>query len=527
MNPPPVNVFACQFARLVWLLVYEPQNVEEQKEALRSMRDLADVGPVALTRRGVRLFANGVGLPDALAAAADLSTQLEMHGVRTVHFASQAPAADLLTAARLLAMVGTAGDGGAGVRARLTSANVPSIRFSILSEPPSAPSDIDPQMVPGGAGGSAADAAAPPLAAPSFDIVDERGMWQHFRARQSPTDSDESLFARLDDDPAPATAGRIVDDLLTLAEEAASDGRTHVLAEVCAGLTEREGSPRHERLRPLFTAALRRLFRPPLLRAVAQLLPRKRDRAPAYEAVLARAGEDGADAVIELLAQESLATDRRVYLDVLPRLQTGVSTLIHMLGDARWFVVRNAVDLLGEMKVLESEPQVLVLLRHDDHRVRRSAANALVSLGSPRGMRAVEELMKDNSPETRVDAAHALGGRKTERSSTTLRIALDDESHPDVQFALLAALGKVATAEAVDRLIRAAEPARGLLQRKSAELRIAAVQALGEARTPAALAALGTLAEDRDNEVRTAAAAALAHANRVLGIDPAAAESAD
>jgi hypothetical protein len=43
--------------------------------------------------------------------------------------------------------------------------------------------------------------------------------------------------------------------------------------------------------------------------------------------------------------------ERRVYFDALVSLRAGTSTLLHMLGDARWFVARNAVDLLGEMQV--------------------------------------------------------------------------------------------------------------------------------------------------------------------------------
>jgi HEAT repeat protein len=95
-----------------------------------------------------------------------------------------------------------------------------------------------------------------------------------------------------------------------------------------------------------------------------------------------------------------------------------------------------------------------------------------------------------------------------------LRNALEEEPDTEVQYALLAALGKIATAAAVDQLIRAAEPKRRLLERKSTAFRVAAVEALGEARTPAALAALALLREDKEREVRDAATLAYQHANR-------------
>jgi HEAT repeat protein len=260
--------------------------------------------------------------------------------------------------------------------------------------------------------------------------------------------------------------------------------------------------------------ALRRLLRPTVVRGIAQLLPRKREIASELEAVLIRAGAEGADAVIELLAEESLASDRHVYLDVLPRLQAGVPTLVHMLGDTRWFVVRNAADLLGEMRVQSAEPALLPLLEHADERVRKSAANALINLGTTTGFRKVCEMLQAESPKTRAHAAMALASRKDERSTAQLRTVLEDEPDTEVQLALLAALGKIATPAAVEQLIRAAEPKRRLLERKPTSFRIAAIQALAEARTPAALAALGVLKEDKDKEIREAANRAYQHATR-------------
>ena len=66
----------------------------------------------------------------------------------------------------------------------------------------------------------------------------------------------------------------------------------------------------------------------------------------------------------------------------------------------------------------------------------------------------------------------------------------------------------------MEQLIRAAEPKRRLLERKPNSFRIAAIQALAEARTAAALAAIAVLREDKEREVREAAARAYQHASR-------------
>jgi HEAT repeat protein len=87
--------------------------------------------------------------------------------------------------------------------------------------------------------------------------------------------------------------------------------------------------------------------------------------------------------------------------------------------------------------------------------------------------------------------------------------ALEAEADADVQLSLVAALGRVATADAVQRLIALAEPGGRLFNKKSTALRVAAVLALGEAKSPAANATLAALADDREKEVREAVARAL------------------
>ena len=74
-----------------------------------------------------------------------------------------------------------------------------------------------------------------------------------------------------------------------------------------------------------------------------------------------------------------------------------------------------------------------------------------------------------------------------------------------MQAVILAALGRQATDEAVARLLKAAEPDGRLFKRKPTALRVSAVQALAEANTPSALAALKRFADDKDREVRDTA----------------------
>jgi HEAT repeat protein len=183
--------------------------------------------------------------------------------------------------------------------------------------------------------------------------------------------------------------------------------------------------------------------------------------------------------------------------------------LIHLLGDHRWFVVRNTADLLGEMRAMEAENALLDSVKHPEERVRRSVATALARIGTPRALQAVQHLMTDSVPEVRVHAVQGLGGMKSPRAVAALSRALDSESDAEVQAVILAALGRQATDEAVARLVKAAEPDGRLFKRKPTALRVSAVQALAEANTPAAFAALKRYAEDKDRDVRDVAVRAL------------------
>src|SRR5205085_11948174 len=118
---------------------------------------------------------------------------------------------------------------------------------------------------------------------------------------------------------------------------------------------------------------------------------------------------------------ESLSMDRHVFINILQLSQAGIPTIVNMLGDTRWFVMRNAADLLGEMRVKSAESALLPLLQHTDERVRKSAANALINLGTTTGFRAVCEMFQAESPRTRAHAAMALASPRDEKSTAQLR----------------------------------------------------------------------------------------------------------
>ena len=111
--------FARHYSRLVWLLLHETSNVDEQKASLRMLVTVSKDGPVALTSDGADLTANGHDVPGVLSGVTDVVRRTTAHGVREIVFDAGAAPAGVLGSARILAADARIGDGGAGAEATL------------------------------------------------------------------------------------------------------------------------------------------------------------------------------------------------------------------------------------------------------------------------------------------------------------------------------------------------------------------------------------------------------------------------
>ena len=512
--------FARHFSRLVWLLLNESGSVAEQKAALRATVTISKDGPVTLSTTEWRLTVNGDPLPESLTGVQDLTAQMIGHAVRELIIDKGAVPADILGVARILAAEAVPGDGGAAVDKRVTALGAKTVRIVVAGAGVLTARTVG---TPGKPGAKQSESAAPTGAAttatagtptprrhtPPADprgpgiMKEDSGSYLAFAAVPEPKGSPADLLRQLDATRSVNVATRLLDDLVTVTENAAREGLHIYVADAFYGVVKREEALDEADLKRAYVMAMRRLTKPTLLRSVAQMLPRKRERYDEYMAVLMRTGEDGADALIEQLTSAQSLTDRRIYFDALVTLNAGVPALIHMLGDARWYVARNAADLLGEMVAEEALGPLAELLKHDDDRVRRAAITALAKLTSPKALDALRTALRDRSAQVRMQAAAGMGARKGMRTAATLTKALDDEEDPDVQLAIIGSLGRLATTDAVQRLIKLAEPG-ALFKKKSTAIRVAAVQALGDALTPAAQNTLQHLLDDKEKEVKQA-----------------------
>jgi HEAT repeat protein len=557
-----VTTFPARFAELVYLLAHEPAATAEQERVLGEAVTALATSDASLTttQLNVDLLDEGQSLDGV--RLHELVMRMSAHSAHQIDFIARAPRAEILGVARILASDARPNDDGAAFDEQLVKLGATSVeahlgrngfvrtgsmtpstsprvatpfrpmpaldvtpRSSATIATPSTNAPVRPTPANGGRGVIAGAGAltlgaelpdagvarrTPPIGAPSIRDESSRIIEGAIKTKSLAHMSDDELIEQLRTGVTPQNVMRLLDELVVVAEARAQENRWEVVARVFDTFVRTETAAEQDPgLRRAYTIGLRRLTKPSLLRGIAGLLPRRPDLRDALHDVFLRLGPDGAEALIDLLTSADSLTDRRAYLAALAKCRDAVPTLIHLLGDGRWYVVRNAIDLLGEMRALEAENALLETVKHREERVRRSVATALARLGTPRSIQAVQQMMSDPVPDVRVHAVQGLGGLKSPRAVGVLSRALDDETDQEVQAVILAALGRQATDEAVARLLKAAEPEGRLFKRKPTALRVSAVQALAEANTPAALAALRKFAEDKDREVRDTAVRAL------------------
>ncbi len=296
--------------------------------------------------------------------------------------------------------------------------------------------------------------------------------------------------------------------LVRQADEAVRASKFERVLRIICGIVRIEQTIAGGSGRRTYSIALKRMFTRSMLEALAQFLTLPGYRADAIVA-LQRAGADGAEVLLDRLIAAPSMDERRHVFSALAQMKEGASQLVHLLGHPQWFVVRNSAELAGELGVAEAVPELAKQLDHEDERVRKAVALALAKIGSRYTAEPLRRALRDPSPEVRLQVALGVGGRRSSPLAMLLTGALEEEKEVEVVRELVLALGRIGSPEAVQALIKFVQPTGRLLGRRPTPLRVAAVEALRLAGSPAAVGTLQGLAGDGDRAVKVAAQAAL------------------
>lgn len=481
---------------VLFLLRDQPSRREDQARAFRAFLTAVGDGEVSLRISEAGLEVGGEPISGAMPGASELAEHLRGHGVQSLRFLPGMTPPDILSVLRALA--------------------TPVGRFDSLDH---LIADIDPparaRVELAGEGRDAGGLVVEPTIGliSSDTYLAEPVPVEHVGSQYRPTmerpapDQVQAMLARLAESPEGEGSAVLLDQVIAAADAATQAGDHDTVLDVAAAIARIEAGLPEGETRRAHQLALRRLLSYGFLTQVARRTAgaRKQD---AIE-VLRRSGAEASDMLLQQLVESDSMEQRRAYYNALRQLATASPLLGRLLSHEEWFVIRNVAELCGELRAEDTVPQLSRHASHDDERVRRAVAGALGKIGTPGTIEPLRQLLRDPSPQVRLQAAQGLDGPRARGLAMSLSLALEEETNGDVLRELLHALGRIGTVDAVQALARAAAPGRRLFNRRPVATRLAAVDALRVAGSPAAATVLQGLLGDDEPEVRAAAERAL------------------
>jgi hypothetical protein len=205
--------------------------------------------------------------------------------------------------------------------------------------------------------------------------------------------------------------------------------------------------------------------------------------------LVVRLGGAIAHPVIEALGNEEDRNRRGRLVKALKSIgEPAFPALVETLRSSVWFVVRNTLNVLGDVGTPAQVEAIGRTLRHSDPRVRRAAARALGKIGGTEAERLLVEAMSDRDQETQAEVLLCLGSMKATTAIPGLAelaraklLGTDDK----VRELALTTLGQIGSDEAVPVLAEIVRP-KGFFVRDTPTIRVAAAKALAAIKTPAA-----------------------------------------
>ncbi len=211
--------------------------------------------------------------------------------------------------------------------------------------------------------------------------------------------------------------------------------------------------------------------------------------ATTYHPLLVLFGGKAAQRLLEALADEEDRGRRGRLVKAVKAVGKPALNSLHEATKAEtWYLVRNALNLIGDLVAVDLLDDAVEALGHGDDRVRRAAARALGKLGGLRAEKQLGDALSANEPETQMEILAALGTMKGDSAVaqiaelTKKKLGRGDDG---VRIRAIETLGQIGSAAAVAPLAEIFRK-RGLLGGgESNDVRAAAAKALG------ALSAMG------------------------------------
>ena len=234
------------------------------------------------------------------------------------------------------------------------------------------------------------------------------------------------------------------------------------------------------------SAALKNLLPARSVERLVELILRKQTDVASGRtlAALARlAAGQTAEIVLQLLEEETAATNRSRLIRLAGQLGTsGLDAARKRLADSRWYVVRNACNILGTLGDPELAAQLGPALRHSDARVQQAAVAAISKSKAAGRCETIARALPNLQPHLQEGILNELIVAKDPATIPSLAdfilLASGKQGIRDKAIQVLAAVPDPRTVEALSRILY--DQSQPLLLRRTA------VQALRSSAFPAA-----------------------------------------
>lgn len=210
------------------------------------------------------------------------------------------------------------------------------------------------------------------------------------------------------------------------------------------------------------------------------------------------------------LVRESDPKIRRFLAGLMEKLGPAADrVMLAYLNDSRWYIVRNALKILGSRRNPVYTQAFGSQLLHKDDRVVQEALSALAGI---KDEKAVDELLSylNSRACTLPDlAVFALGAQKSSRAVKTLcQLGLRRDpllKHKKITLKVVEALGDIGDPTANSTLLNIIRKKKMIRREEYSELRLAAINALGKTATPAEQKILQLLTSSHDKAIAACA----------------------
>lgn len=141
----------------------------------------------------------------------------------------------------------------------------------------------------------------------------------------------------------------------------------------------------------------------------------------ALVAILTVAGPVAINLAVEKMGSSDNLAVRKMLSMVLVGLgETAVPAILKLMGDKRWYIVRNLAAILGDIGNPGAVPELQKCLLHPDIRVSKEAIRGLAKIGGREAEAAIIEVLHGNDPSLFPQVFASLGGMKSRKALVEL-----------------------------------------------------------------------------------------------------------